>query len=114
MSEVKPIKPEEVVKKIKDDFPNYVVEAFNSLIQEKWNETKGRAVVYQEESIQTILKLAESNGTPIERHDIFSNGYLDIEELYRENGWEVEYMKQPYYSNEDDFFVFKKKSGKKK
>ena len=113
MSEVKPIKPEEV-KPVKPEFPDFVIEAFNELIQKKWDENKGRSIVKQEDAIQTILAKSSQSGEPIQRGDIFSNNYLDVEDLYRKNGWAVEYMKQPYYSDEDDFFVFRKKGNKEK
>lgn len=110
MNKVKPIKPEEV--KTKREFPDFVIEAFNELIQNRWNEDKGRSIVKQEDAIQTIIEKSSKYGEPINRGEIFSNKYLDVEDVYRENGWVVEYMKQPYYSDEDDFFVFKKECSK--
>ena len=111
MSEVKPIKPEEV-KPVKPEFPDFVIEAFNELIQKKWDEDKGRSKIEQEEAIEKIIEKSSKDGKcGIKRHEIFDKYYLDVENLYRENGWDVKYFKQPYYeTKEDHFFIFRKKS----
>lgn len=110
MNKVKPIKPEDIKPK-KPEIPDFVIEAFNELIQEKWNEKKGSAKIKQEEAIEKITEKCSKDGEcGIERHEIFDNHYLDVEDLYRENGWDVKYFKQPYYeTKEDHFFIFKKK-----
>ena len=110
MSEIKPIRPDEVKPK-KPVIPDFVVEAFNELIQDKWDERRGRAIVKQEEAVQKILEKAPQNEeNPFKRSDIFENHYLDVEDLYREYGWVVKYTKQKYYeTKEDHFFTFSKK-----
>ena len=47
---VKPITPNEIKKKV-NEFPDFVIEAFNYSIQEKWNGTYAR--VDQNEAIDT-------------------------------------------------------------
>jgi hypothetical protein len=104
---VQPIRPEDVKKK-KVEIPDYIIEAFNELIQEKWDGT--RAKIEQEEAIKKILgdKVEDRH----ERNVIFDNHWLDVEDTYREFGWDVQYYKQPYYETKlDHFFIFKKKVG---
>ena len=101
---VKPITPNEIKKKVKE-FPDFVIEAFNYSIQEKWNGTYAR--VDQNEAIDNILKFASKEGEEIKRGDIFKNHWLDIEDTYRQQGWNVTFAKQPYYVTDDDFFIFK-------
>lgn len=109
MSEIKPIRPDEVKPK-KPVIPDFVVEAFNELIKDKWNERIGRAIVKQEEAVQKILeKVPQNEENPFKRSDIFKNHYLDVEDLYRECGWVVKYTKRKYYEKEDHFFTFSEK-----
>ena len=103
---VKPITPNEIKKKL-IEFPDFVIEAFNYCIQEKWNGIYAR--VNQNEAIDSILKFAGKEGKEIKRGDIFKNHWLDVEDTYRQQGWKVIFAKQPYYvTDDDDFFIFKK------
>ena len=108
---VEPIRPEEI-KVQKVEFHDFVIEAFNELIQEKWNEAKKCAVVKQEEIVIKILEKSVSdknNAEVIERNEIFKNHWLDVEDTYRAYGWDVKYFKKPYYeTNKDSYFVFTK------
>lgn len=108
--DIKPITPEEVIGK-KPEIPGFVILAFNELIQKKWNKSRKMAIVLQEEAINMIMEKAPINEeTPFKRPDIFDKHYLDVEELYMENGWDVKYTKQPYYeTKEDHYFTFSKK-----
>ena len=90
-----PIKPSEL--KIRD-VPEVVYDCFNNLIQEKF--TKDSAVVYQKE----IVALMVESG--LIQKDIFSKGWLDIEEAYRKAGWKVEYDKPGYNESGEAFFRF--------
>mgnify|MGYP001578080201 CR=1 FL=1 len=100
MNKVKPISPDEVKK---GDIPDFVFEAFNEMIQEKWNGASSR--VYQNEIIELILKKT----TIIDRRDIFENNWLDVEDYYREAGWVVAFDKPNYNEDYKAFFLFRKK-----
>lgn len=103
-----PVRPEEVKKKPNiPDIPDFVIDAFNELIQKNWKGNYAR--IDQNDAIEGIMKHAHQVKKEITRSDIFSKHWLDVEDLYRSYGWKVEFAKQPYYvTDDDDFFIFKK------
>lgn len=103
MSTVQPIRPQEVVTKKVETIPNVVIEAFNELIAK--NYTGYSATVKQDD----IIKLIRSKDETISRKHIFDNHWLDVEDIYRKNGWVVEYDKPGYNESYDARFIFKKK-----
>ena len=50
-----------------------------------------------------ILERAEGRCT---RSDIFTNKWLDVEPIYKEQGWDLKYVKLPYYETERDHFFY--------
>ena len=61
-----------------------------------------------------MLELIAASSSLIDSDDVIARNWLDIEDLYRAEGWVVEYDKlyysKPYYiENHDAYFVFKKK-----
>lgn len=87
-----PIKPNEV----KPIIPNEVIEVFNSLIKESWDGIYAR--VLQWRAVKLIAQKMS-----ITKKDVLAEGYLNIEEIYRAVGWQVNYNNE-YYS-----FEFSKK-----
>jgi hypothetical protein len=83
----RPIRPEEVVCV---GIPDNVIEVFNELIQE--NMRGKRAVILQEEVIKRILSRYYEEPR-ITRETIYANDWLDVEDLYRDAGWQVVYDK---------------------
>lgn len=83
----------------KHQAPEFVVEAFNKLLQLKFDGTK--AVITQEEAVRMlVLKMRFSRSNIIGtvkaqeeycREKIFQHKYLDIEPLYEKFGWKVSY-----------------------
>lgn len=78
--------------------PEYVVTIFNDLISEDYHN--GMAVVSQNDVVERILEHTECK---IERCEIFSLGYLDVEPLFREAGWNVVFDKAAYYETNSKF-----------
>ena len=106
--DIKPITPEEVIGK-KPEIPGFVILAFNELIQKKWNKSRKMATVYQEEAIKMIMEKAPIDEEhPFKRSDIFDKHYLDIEPIYRECGWKVNYDKPAYFEDYPANFTFSK------
>lgn len=99
----KPITPDQVSETKAKCFPPAVFEAFNEMIASKF--TGGRAVVYQEDVLALILKKDKSLNNAV----IFSNGWLNIEEVYRDAGWSVVYDKPAYFENYRASFTFSRK-----
>lgn len=93
---VKPITPAEVPDAKAATFPDEVLQAFNELIAENYRD--GQSVVLQDAVVDRIVaKLNANLGVkPHQRQEVFTRGWLDVEEVYRKAGWIVEYDKLAY------------------
>lgn len=100
---IRPITPEEAATNRISQIPTLVIMAFNRLIGQ--NYSNGRAVVLQEDVVQIIQADMQ-----IDRQAIFDRGLLNIESIYREAGWWVEYDKPGYGEAYDARFIFIKVS----
>ena len=101
---VEAISPNEVAAAKAKCLPEYVLRAFNDLIAERF--TGGRAQIKQDEA---IARIQFYSGYVLDRQEIFNKGYLNIEEVYREKGWKVDYDKPGYNESYGAFWVFKVK-----
>jgi len=101
---VKPLSPDQVQQEKILSFPDEVIEVFNALIIENWNGHS--ATVLQDEAVSRI-----SAALGISREATFRFHYLDVESLYRAEGWEVKYDNSEYNETHSAFFVFKKPEG---
>lgn len=101
---VNPISPKDVGSAKATIFPKCVFEAVNELIATHY--TNGRAHFTQDDVID---KIQHYSGYDIGRKEIFDNGYLNFEEVYREQGWKVEYDKPGYNESYKANFTFKAK-----
>jgi len=97
-----PISPDEVSAVKSLSFPDEVIEVFNALIAENWTGSSAR--VLQSEAVSRI---AASLG--ISRQACFDLNYLDVEDLYRDQGWEVDYDKPGYNESYPATFSFAKR-----
>lgn len=94
---MKPITPEECKKTL----PDFVIESVNECI--KKNYRKDSFIITQNELVDEILK--HHTTYP---YCVFKNHWLDIEETYREAGWEVKYEKPGYNEQGSPYFKFSK------
>ena len=102
---IKPITPNEVVShKANVVIPDYVFEAFNYFISK--NFRNGSATVMQNEVVDRIISTRRETTT---REYLFENHFLDVEDVYREAGWKVEYDKPAYCETYEASFKFTKK-----
>lgn len=101
---VEAISPKEVAAAKAKCLPEYVFRAFNDLIAERF--TGGLARVEQDEAIRRIQFYS---GHVLDRQEIFDRGYLNVEEVYQEKGWSVEYDKPAYNESYKAYWVFKVK-----
>lgn len=92
---INPIKPEEILAA--QYFPDEVIHAFNELIA--LNYCDGRAVIKQSD---VLLRLE----AVFSRQTVVDNGWLNIEELYRSAGWNVDYDKPGLYETYQATFIF--------
>ena len=104
MSErVRPISPDHIAEYKEEHFPSEVFAAFNELIAK--NFVNGSSTVKQKDVIALICNKMPDIGNL----QIFAGGWLNIEDVYRDNGWKVTYDKPAYCESYDAFFVFKRK-----
>jgi hypothetical protein len=96
-----PLRPEDVAEAKTKQCPETVIEAFNKLIA--LNYSGGSATVKQEDVIAEILATTDTT-----RELIFSRGYLNVEEIFRQAGWKVRYIRPDYTENFPAWFDFKK------
>jgi len=83
--------------------PYFIMEAINNCIKRDYSILGFN--ITQEELIKEMLKLSP-NG--VKRIDLFQKGWLDIENLVRDAGWDIIYIK-PDNEEYDSFFKFSHK-----
>lgn len=100
----KPFSPSEAAKESIDkkivNIPDFVIAAVNNLLALKYKD--GEVSFTQDEIIEEIQKSQD-----LERHEIYAREYLDFEEVFRKEGWNVTYYKGAYYEDWTPYFVFK-------
>ncbi len=98
---IKPITPAEVAGKKRGSLPPEVLTAFNELIAAAWD---GRLAVVKQDAAATLI----ASRLDITREEVFRRHYLDVEDVYREAGWKVDYDKPSYNENYPATFKFSK------
>ena len=105
-NKILPIKPEEVIGAKQKFIPDKMFESVNEMIVRTWNGSK--ATFRQDDLIIKYLdKIGEPNNFT-NRNKIFDNHLLDFEDIYREQGWYVEYDKPGYDEDYPATFTFRK------
>lgn len=99
---MKPITPDEVAAQKSKLIPEYVIKCFNELIAKNWN---GYSSTILQENI--IIKISDAG--KVTRQFIFDQNYLDVEPIFEEAGWNVEYDKPGYCESYEAKFIFTKK-----
>lgn len=98
MATAKAIRPTEVIKARKASMPDVVIEVFNDLITKQFDGHS--AYVTQEAAVRALV----SKG--LVRNQIFSNGWLDVEDIFEKAGWKVKYDKPGFNESYDAYFEF--------
>jgi len=93
-----PIKPHEINKQ----FPEAVFTAFNNLIIKNFS---GFSAFVNQKDV-----LAEMESLGINKKDVWENQWLNVEEAYKNEGWDVEYHKPFIDEAYEPYFVFTKKN----
>lgn len=102
-----PIRPDQALAKKTHNIPAYVIEAANDLLVRKVS-LSGVATFTVPELADLAVKKARAQGERISRDKLFDNRWLDIEPVFQEAGWKVQFIKTPYYDSNPDSFVFSK------
>ena len=100
----KPLSPEQVTRKSKENFPSIIFETFNKLLIKKASPLNDTIIIKQSDVLQNACGKGMLN-----REDIFDNHWLDVETYYEEVGWKVQYCKPPYFGTGEPYFTFKNK-----
>jgi len=96
---MEPIRPEEVGAAKAKAVPDAVIDVFNQLIVKHFS---GRsAVIRQDEALAAIMVVMNCD-----RHSVFTNKWLDVEEAFRAAGWKVKYDKPGYCESYEATFTF--------
>lgn len=101
---VKIISPAEAEKLKRERIPGFVIESFNELLISNYNPNG--TIILQEE---VIIEIMNRSPDDISRNEIFDNGWIDVEPLFKENGWNVEYDKPGLGENYKARFIFTSK-----
>lgn len=99
---MKPITPEEVTKEKQRFIPDEVFEVFNELIAKHWN---GHSATIYQKAVCAMIAAKMHVSTDY----VYTQQWLDIEDIYREAGWSVEYDKPAYCESYEAYFKFRRK-----
>lgn len=98
---VKPLSPDELYREAIKHIPDGVVEAVNELLV---TASYGPQIIIGQDAL--VNKLEERGFV---RNEIFSKGYLNFEDLYREAGWDVFYDRPGFNEFYAPFWRFSRK-----
>jgi hypothetical protein len=101
MAPIRPITPEEVAGAKLKILPPKVIEVFNKQIASRWD---GYSAKIMQKDV--LVKLQEALDMSWE--NIMAERYLEIEDIYREAGWRVEYEKPDFNGAGEAYFTFRK------
>lgn len=100
-NKVLPIRPENMTVAKQASLPDAVITVFNELIIKHWDGR--RATITQDEAVALMVNRG------LNRKEIFDQGWLNVEDIYRQAGWVVEYDKPGYNETYLATFTFKLK-----
>lgn len=103
VTKIQPINPNEIISEKVKIIPDQVIRVFNELIARNWN--KDKSIVFTNEAVEFIKFL-----TGASKDTIIQNHWLDVEPLYRENGYEVTYHESQGNESFPSYYEFRKKS----
>ncbi len=97
---VEPISPAEALKNKNNTIPPEVIEAFNELIAKNFN---GRTATILQKEVAALA----ANKLSVSTDYLYKNKWLDVEDVFSERGWEVDYDKPGFNESYDATFTFK-------
>lgn len=103
MENVEPISPQKVTKLKEKTIPPPVIEAFNDMIVQRFDGRKSSFL--QKEVVSLIMK---KMGIPKTAEGmVYQKHWLDVEDVFKQKGWHVEYDKPAYNETYEASFTFK-------
>ena len=97
---IKPITPQEAREKEGSYIPQFVIESFNEAIIQN---LRGKESTVIQKDVVAVIK-EKMKGLKIKD---FNSDWLNVEPLYKKEGWEVTYDKPGYNESYDASFCFK-------
>lgn len=104
--QIKPITPSEAMEE-NAGIPDYVVQAVNNLIKEKYHG-RNSFIITQKEVDRETRKV----NPKVNINYLYDNNLFDFEQLYGKFGWSVEFDKAGYNETYDSYYTFKPKRKK--
>jgi hypothetical protein len=101
---MKPFSPDDALANKAGFIPDFVIRAFNNLLAKNYNG--GSITIKQDVIIEEIITLAAESVIKVTRQRIYDNKWLDIEQIYKESGWDVEYNRPSIGESFDTYFTF--------
>jgi hypothetical protein len=109
MNTIKPIKPSEVAKTKLDNTPPFVIDICNKLIAKYWDGHRSEFTLKEVRDLiekeVDVRDLYATNYNASDLHRLITS-WLDIEEIYRKEGWEVVFDRPYYNETYNAFFRF--------
>lgn len=97
-----PITPDEIIEATKPpEIPDYIFDSFNKLIKDSWDGKQ--SVITISDAINRIML-----DRFISRSVILNNAWLEVDDFYREKGWDVKFIKPDYTEFFISYWVFSK------
>jgi len=107
MSEkIQPISPNDVASEKSKLIPDGIIQAVNELIVERWNGTSANFKL--KEVVSRYLATVDPHMRKGIERNLYDKKLLDFEDIYRKQGWDVEFDHAAYSESFDDNFTFKK------
>ena len=111
MSSVKPISPGQVAAEKCKHLPDAVIEVWNKMIAEKYSN--GSSLIYLDDAVEALENISTEPGVDspvtVSRCYIYGAGWLDIEPIFEEAGWKVDYDKPGYNETYKATYLFTRK-----
>lgn len=100
---VKPISPDEATDLKKILIPDEVITIWNEMIADRWDGTQAKVIM------KDVITLIVAKMGFDSRIKVCDKGWMDIEDIYRKEGWKVTFYRPCYDENYYAFYIFKKK-----
>lgn len=99
--DVKPIRPDDMVTLKSKSIPDVVIWAANELLVTGWGSGNKNILIRLDDLIKKITLSSDYT-----REQLFKNGWLAIENVFREAGWVVTFTTPGYDEHFDPYFTF--------
>ena len=105
MSKIKPIKPNEVISMKMRQIPSEMIESVNELIVENWDGKSSKIL------LEDVIDRYFSKKNIIKSNDeinlIYKSHWLDFEQLFYDEGWNVIYETPARDEDFKEYYLFK-------